>query len=161
MGLPSPVVSPKDFQALCLSCELAMAEEVAEAYELPELPQVIFYVILLNEAERLGILQGRVLRMLSTFESCVWLYGDRISKLGSRQRLNRRKVQGPVNRKRARRWSRRVRDRPPRGQPPLLTMISRDGYMVEMNWPLGSWEYLPVPQLSYAPSINTTSYFYT
>ena len=57
-----------------------MAEEVAEYYELPELPQVIFYTMLLNKVERLGVLQGRALRSLelalvmlhwSTFESWV------------------------------------------------------------------------------------------
>ncbi|KAJ8449202.1 hypothetical protein Cgig2_027204 [Carnegiea gigantea] len=82
---PLPLL--KDFQALCPSFELAVAEEAAEYYELPELPQVIFYAMLLNEAERLGVLQGRALRSLesarielrwSTFESWVWLYGDRI-----------------------------------------------------------------------------------
>ncbi|KAJ8438013.1 LOW QUALITY PROTEIN: hypothetical protein Cgig2_029994 [Carnegiea gigantea] len=82
---PSPL--PKDFQALFLSYELVVAEEAAEDYELVELSQVIFYVILLNEVERLGVLHGRALRTLesaltelrwSTFESWVWLYGDRI-----------------------------------------------------------------------------------
>ncbi|KAJ8424793.1 hypothetical protein Cgig2_017309 [Carnegiea gigantea] len=34
--------------------ELAVAEEAAKYYELPELPQVIFYAIPLNEAQRLG-----------------------------------------------------------------------------------------------------------
>ncbi|KAJ8427748.1 hypothetical protein Cgig2_008552 [Carnegiea gigantea] len=76
-----PLPLPKDFQALCLSYELAMAEEAAEDYELPELPQVIFYMMLLNEAERLGVLHGRALRTLesaltelrwSTFESWRW-----------------------------------------------------------------------------------------
>jgi len=57
---PSPL--PKDFQALCPSYELAVAEEAAEDYELLELPQVIFYAMLLNEAERLGVLYGRALR---------------------------------------------------------------------------------------------------
>jgi len=51
----------KDFQAFCPSYELAMAEEAAENYEHPELPQVIFYAMLLNEAERLGVLHGRAL----------------------------------------------------------------------------------------------------
>ncbi|KAJ8451488.1 hypothetical protein Cgig2_017879 [Carnegiea gigantea] len=44
---PSPL--PKDFQALCPGFELAMAEQAAEHYELPELPQ-----------------------------SWIWLFGDRI-----------------------------------------------------------------------------------
>ncbi|KAJ8444450.1 hypothetical protein Cgig2_005972 [Carnegiea gigantea] len=45
---PSPL--PKDFQTICPGFEL-----VAEYYELPELLQVIFYTMLLNEAERLGV----------------------------------------------------------------------------------------------------------
>ncbi|KAJ8425916.1 hypothetical protein Cgig2_033857 [Carnegiea gigantea] len=82
---PSPL--PKDFQGLCPSYELAMAEEAAGRFELPKLAQVIFYAMLLNEAERLGVLHGRTLWAMesalaelhwSTFESWVWLYGDRI-----------------------------------------------------------------------------------
>ncbi|KAJ8446511.1 hypothetical protein Cgig2_027473 [Carnegiea gigantea] len=78
---------PKDFQALYPNFELAVANEAAEYYELPELPQVIFYAMLLDETERLGVVQGRALRSLesalvelrwSTFESWVWLYSDRI-----------------------------------------------------------------------------------
>ena len=76
---------PKDFQALYLSYELAVAKEAVEDYVLPELPRAIFYVMLLNEAKRLGVLHGRALRALesaltelrwSTFESWVWLYSD-------------------------------------------------------------------------------------
>ncbi|KAJ8431112.1 hypothetical protein Cgig2_015680 [Carnegiea gigantea] len=57
---PSPL--PKDFQALSPSYELVVAEEVAQRFELPELPPVIFYRMLLNEAERLGVLYGQMLR---------------------------------------------------------------------------------------------------
>ena len=53
---PSPLL--KDFQALCPSFELAMTEKAARCFELPELSQVIFYAMLLNEAERLGGLYG-------------------------------------------------------------------------------------------------------
>jgi len=75
-----PLPFPKYFQALCPSFELAVAKEAVEYYELPELPQVIFYAMLLNEAERLGVVQGRALRFLesalvelhwSTFESWI------------------------------------------------------------------------------------------
>ncbi|KAJ8420667.1 hypothetical protein Cgig2_025351 [Carnegiea gigantea] len=58
---PSPL--PKDFRTLCPDFDLAVAEQAAEYYELPELPQVIFYAMLLNEAEKLGVLHG--LRLLS------------------------------------------------------------------------------------------------
>ncbi|KAJ8438046.1 hypothetical protein Cgig2_014175 [Carnegiea gigantea] len=86
---------PKDFQALCLSYELAMAEEAAEDYEIPALSQVIFYAILQNEAERLGVLHRRALRTLksvltklrwNTFKSWVWLYGDCIFEAWFRMR---------------------------------------------------------------------------
>ena len=75
----------KDFQALCPGYELVMAEEAAEHFELPELPQVIFYAMLLNKTERLGVLHGRTVWEMelaltelrwSTFKSWVWLHGD-------------------------------------------------------------------------------------
>ena len=58
-----------------------------QRFELPELPQVIFYATLLNKAERLGVLPGRTLCIMesglielrwSTFEVWVWQNGDRI-----------------------------------------------------------------------------------
>ena len=55
---------PKDFRSLCLDFDLAMAEQVAAYYELPELPQAIFCTMLLNEAEKLGVLHGPRLRSL-------------------------------------------------------------------------------------------------
>ena len=59
---------PKDFQALCLSYELVVAEEVAWRFELPELPQVITYAMLLNEVVRLGVLHGQTLRVIKHFQ---------------------------------------------------------------------------------------------
>ncbi|KAJ8426194.1 hypothetical protein Cgig2_008911 [Carnegiea gigantea] len=64
-----------------------MAEQAAAYYELPELPQAIFYAMLLNEAEKLGVLHGPRLRSLEValtklrwgaFESWIWLFGDRV-----------------------------------------------------------------------------------
>ncbi|KAJ8444874.1 hypothetical protein Cgig2_029805 [Carnegiea gigantea] len=84
---PSPLSN--DFQALCLSYEFAVAEEAARRFGLPKLPQVNFYAMLLNKAERLGVLYGRTLRVMdsaltelrwNTFESWVWLNRDRIFK---------------------------------------------------------------------------------
>jgi len=109
---------PKDLQALCPSYELGVAEEAAEDYELPELPQVIFYAMFLNEAERLRVLHGRALRTLdsaltelrwSTFESWVWLYDDRIFEARFWTKAALEESLGAAHRKRARRWSRRVR----------------------------------------------------
>ncbi|KAJ8437859.1 hypothetical protein Cgig2_002993 [Carnegiea gigantea] len=84
---PSPL--PKDFRSLCPDFDLAMAEQAAEYYELPELPQVIFHAMLLNEAEKLGVLHGPRLRSLEValtelhwgaFKSWIWLFGDRVYK---------------------------------------------------------------------------------
>ncbi|KAJ8441262.1 hypothetical protein Cgig2_013677 [Carnegiea gigantea] len=105
---------PKDFRALCPSFEPAVAKEAAKYYELPELPQVIFYVMLLNKAERLGVVQGRALRSLesalvelhwSTFESWVWLYSDQIFKARFCPMAGSRRVRELVNEERARRRS--------------------------------------------------------
>ncbi|KAJ8421606.1 hypothetical protein Cgig2_025735 [Carnegiea gigantea] len=82
VGLPFPrCLSQKTY------FELAVDEKAVEYYELSELPHVIFYAMLLNEAERLAVLQGQALRSLdsalmelrwSTFKLWIWLYGDRI-----------------------------------------------------------------------------------
>ncbi|KAJ8429720.1 hypothetical protein Cgig2_013792 [Carnegiea gigantea] len=64
-----------------------MAERAAEFSEPPELPLVIFYAMLLNEAEKLGVLHGLRLRALEValiesrwgeFESWIWMFGDRV-----------------------------------------------------------------------------------
>ncbi|KAJ8429213.1 hypothetical protein Cgig2_012341 [Carnegiea gigantea] len=84
-----------------------MAEEADEDYELPKLPQVMFYMMLLNEAERLGVLHERVLRTLesartelrwSTFESWVWMYGDQIfeARLRTKVALEKHSRAGPL-----------------------------------------------------------------
>ena len=76
---PLPLLN--DFQALCSSYELIVAEKAAQCFQLSELPQVIFYAILLREAKRLGALHGRTLYIMesaltelrwSTFETWVW-----------------------------------------------------------------------------------------
>ncbi|KAJ8444801.1 LOW QUALITY PROTEIN: hypothetical protein Cgig2_014990 [Carnegiea gigantea] len=116
-GVTFPLLPlPNDFQALCQSYELAVAEEFAQRFELPELPQVIFYAMLLKEAERSGVLHGRTLRIMesalielhwSTFEE--WGRTEiRFCRLGSGKRSSKRK-----------------RARTPRGLPPLQMMRSR------------------------------------
>ena len=64
---------------------IATAEQAAAHYELPELPQAIFDAMLLNEAEKLGVLHGPRLRSLEValrerrwevFELWIWLFGD-------------------------------------------------------------------------------------
>ncbi|KAJ8432899.1 hypothetical protein Cgig2_014486 [Carnegiea gigantea] len=112
-----PSLLSKDFQALCSSYELAMAEEAARDYELPELPQ----------PRGLGSCIGECFEYWShPSPSFVGIsLSPEFSKPGSEQRQNQRIVQGPVSRKRARRWSQRVRAQPLRGRPPLLIMTSR------------------------------------
>ncbi|KAJ8438374.1 LOW QUALITY PROTEIN: hypothetical protein Cgig2_006292 [Carnegiea gigantea] len=66
---------PKDFPALCPSYELAVAEEATGRFKLPELPQVIFYAMLLNEAERMGVLHERTVRIMeSAFTELRWTW---------------------------------------------------------------------------------------
>jgi len=65
-GCISPVALPDDFQALCLSYGFAVADEATRRFELPELPEVIFYAMLLNEAERLGVLYGRTIHVMES-----------------------------------------------------------------------------------------------
>ncbi|KAJ8426225.1 hypothetical protein Cgig2_003850 [Carnegiea gigantea] len=93
----------KDFQTLCPGFELAEVEEAGEYYELPKLPEVIFYVMLLNEAERIGVMQGQTLRSLeSALTELCWsaFESDRSTKLDSVQRAVWERIQEPVSRKR-------------------------------------------------------------
>lgn len=80
VSFPSLPLS-NDFQALCSSFELAVAKEAAQWFHFPELPQVIFYAMLLSKDERSGVLHGRALHIMesaltelrwSTFEAWVW-----------------------------------------------------------------------------------------
>ncbi|KAJ8435870.1 hypothetical protein Cgig2_028578 [Carnegiea gigantea] len=96
--LPLPL--PNDFQAMCQSYDLAITEGATRCFELPELPQVIFYAILLSEAERLGVLHWWTLHVTesvltqlhwSTFESWVYLKGDWILKARFREEAEHRK----------------------------------------------------------------------
>jgi len=121
---PLPLLN--DVQALCPSYELAVAEEAAQRFELPELPQVIFYVMLLNEAERLGVLHGWTLCIMesaltelrwNTFEAWVWQNKDRILEADSGKRSSKRK-----------------RPRTPRWLPPLQMMTSRSEVGQEVSW---------------------------
>ena len=60
--------------ALCPSFELDVAEEAVEYYELPGLPQVIFYAMLLNEIEgldgRFGLWSRPSLSSIGAHSSC-------------------------------------------------------------------------------------------
>ncbi|KAJ8424397.1 hypothetical protein Cgig2_006319 [Carnegiea gigantea] len=85
----------QDGSALCPSFELAVAKEAAQCFQLPELPQVIFYAMFLSEAERLGVLHGQTLHKMvsaltelrwSTFESQV----ETVKKKREREREKER-----------------------------------------------------------------------
>ena len=45
-----PLPLPSDYEDLCPGFDLAMAEEYARDYNLPEMPQVVFLAMLLNDA---------------------------------------------------------------------------------------------------------------
>ncbi|KAJ8420761.1 hypothetical protein Cgig2_030937 [Carnegiea gigantea] len=76
---------PKDFQTLYPSYELTMAEEVVGRFELLELPQVIFYAMLMNKAVKLGVLHGRTLREMEhlSFHKGAVLTGEKRGKESS------------------------------------------------------------------------------
>ncbi|KAJ8422958.1 LOW QUALITY PROTEIN: hypothetical protein Cgig2_031580 [Carnegiea gigantea] len=118
-----PSSLPKDFQTLCLGFELAAAER----YEVLELPQVIFYAMLLNEAKRLRVLQGQRLRSLEPPPNCVRVplsrgsgyLATRSTKLDSTHRAVWERMREPVVRSRARVGERWIRMQPLRKRPPL------------------------------------------
>ncbi|KAJ8434129.1 hypothetical protein Cgig2_024247 [Carnegiea gigantea] len=51
---PAPL--PYNYRELCPDFNLAVAEEYAQDYEVPELPQVVFMAMLLNDVVKLGVL---------------------------------------------------------------------------------------------------------
>ncbi|KAJ8451980.1 hypothetical protein Cgig2_016561 [Carnegiea gigantea] len=53
---PRPL--PEDYHILCLRFSLPEAERVAADFELPEILQVTFYTMLLNEAVELSVVRG-------------------------------------------------------------------------------------------------------
>ena len=68
---PEPL--PYDYRELCPDSDLAMAEEYAQDYEVPELPQVVFIAMLLSDAVKLGVLSGWMnLVMESTLKELQW-----------------------------------------------------------------------------------------
>ncbi|KAJ8437497.1 hypothetical protein Cgig2_007474 [Carnegiea gigantea] len=64
------VFSPKplsyDYEELCLNFDFVVAEEHAQIYELPILPQVVFLAMLLNDAVNLGVLSGRMIAVMES-----------------------------------------------------------------------------------------------
>ncbi|KAJ8438699.1 hypothetical protein Cgig2_011882 [Carnegiea gigantea] len=92
---------PYNYRELCPDFDLAVAEEYAQDYEVPKLPQATFYVMLLNDVVRLGIVSGFIagywkaslegLRWKS-FES--WMYINRRGLLEAQ--LQRRSPRGEL-----------------------------------------------------------------
>ncbi|KAJ8426754.1 hypothetical protein Cgig2_029423 [Carnegiea gigantea] len=147
-GVPSPPSPlPKDFQALCPSFELAVAEKATEYYELPELPQVIFYAMSCKD-RRFGLWSRPLLSSIGTPLSrgsgCM-VTGS--SKLDSAQRSNQGRVQEPVDRKKAQKWSRRIRTRPLKRRPPLRMVMSRGEAVKPMNAHLPLLVFSPISLL--------------
>ncbi|KAJ8430667.1 LOW QUALITY PROTEIN: hypothetical protein Cgig2_033823 [Carnegiea gigantea] len=117
-----PSTSPAilhETDALYPSFELAVAREAAEYYELPKLPQVIFYAMLLNEAEKLGVLQGQP--SLSSIRAPL----NRGSGCMVTGFLKLDSVQGPDRG--------RVRE--------LVDNKMAQSHVSEVDWRLGSWEF--------------------
>ncbi|KAJ8426729.1 hypothetical protein Cgig2_011550 [Carnegiea gigantea] len=72
---------PDDYQDLCPDFDLSQAKEAAQDFLLPEIPQVTFCAMLLNDAVRLGVLSRGMIEILeldlvelrwSTFEEWLW-----------------------------------------------------------------------------------------
>ena len=61
---PRPL--PSDYEELCLGFVLAEAEEYVRDYEVPELPQVVLLVMLLNDAVKLGTLHGWMIGVMES-----------------------------------------------------------------------------------------------
>ncbi|KAJ8432401.1 hypothetical protein Cgig2_010003 [Carnegiea gigantea] len=79
---------PSDYEELYSGFVLAEVEEYAWHYKVPELPQVVFLEMLLNDAVKLGILCGWMIEIMesalkelqcSTFQAWVgsWMPADR------------------------------------------------------------------------------------
>ncbi|KAJ8424507.1 hypothetical protein Cgig2_017740 [Carnegiea gigantea] len=132
-----PLPLPKDFQAPCTSFELAVAMEAAELKGLGSCKDERFSLWSQPSLSSVGASSSRGSGCMVTG---FW-------KLDSIQRPDQGRVREPVDRKRARRWSRRMRAWPLRGCPPLRIVTSR-----------GSWEFLPISSSPYPFSINTTPY---
>ncbi|KAJ8420830.1 hypothetical protein Cgig2_008426 [Carnegiea gigantea] len=49
---------PSDYENLFIDFDLAVAEEATQNFGLPEIPQVVFLAILLNDVVKLGVLHG-------------------------------------------------------------------------------------------------------
>ena len=63
VGFP-PIPLPSNYKGLCLDFDLAAAEEAVRDFELLEMPQVVFLLMILNDAIKLGILCGWMIGML-------------------------------------------------------------------------------------------------
>ncbi|KAJ8444774.1 hypothetical protein Cgig2_011736 [Carnegiea gigantea] len=76
-----PLPLPSDYEDLCPDFDLAVAKEATRDFKLPEMPEVVFVMMLLNDAVKLGVLCGWIIGMIklalkelrwSTFQAWVW-----------------------------------------------------------------------------------------
>ncbi|KAJ8438645.1 hypothetical protein Cgig2_016391 [Carnegiea gigantea] len=59
-----PLLLPSDYEDLYPDFDLAVAEEIARDFDVPEIPQVVFLAMLLNNTVKLGILcRSNILRL--------------------------------------------------------------------------------------------------
>ncbi|KAJ8426919.1 hypothetical protein Cgig2_010437 [Carnegiea gigantea] len=68
-----PLPLPSDYEDLCLDFDLASVEEATRNFRLPEMPQVMFLAMLLNDVVMLGILRGWLIDVMeSAFKELRW-----------------------------------------------------------------------------------------
>ncbi|KAJ8422193.1 hypothetical protein Cgig2_011945 [Carnegiea gigantea] len=67
-----PLPLPSDYEDLCSDFNLAATEEAARDFELPEIPQVVFLAMLLNDAVTLGILCGWMIDIMESTLKELW-----------------------------------------------------------------------------------------
>ena len=60
----SPLPLPSDYEDLCPNFDLATAEEATRDFSLPDIPQVVFLAMLLNDAMKLGVLRGWIIGII-------------------------------------------------------------------------------------------------
>ncbi|KAJ8422319.1 hypothetical protein Cgig2_027688 [Carnegiea gigantea] len=61
-----PLLLPYDYKDLCPDFNLAAAEEAAQDFLLPEIPEVVFYAMLLNDAVKIGVLCGGMIDIMES-----------------------------------------------------------------------------------------------
>jgi len=83
----SPLPLLYDYKDLCLDFDLATTEETIWDFYLPEIPQVVFFAMVLNDAVKIGVLHRWMITIIesalkelrwSIFEECLQCKSDDI-----------------------------------------------------------------------------------